>query len=189
MYVMMLVQGAAVYYVRELVEEHHAEIAVDPIAALEDDGVCSAEFGLQFLLVVVFSTVVWDDIIETIYMMAYVAKVPGIPFAVKVWLQLTMYIPKMLIVEALWFYGAGFLTLSKGMTEMILNCVALNFIIAIDNYLYSGIVSKHMQNGMAYLNTKPLNYRIQTKAIHWITNSIHLFAIPLIFFVRSCTAP
>eukprot|EP00729_Bicosta_minor_P014384 gene14384-12569_t len=57
--------------------------------------------------------------------MAYTAKVPGIPFSGKVWLQLTIYIPK-----------AGFLTLSKGMTEMILNCVALNFIITIDNYLY-----------------------------------------------------
>merc|ERR1712166_41864 len=183
---MMFVQGFSVYYVRELVEEHHHEIEEDPVAAFEEDGVCTTDFGLQFILVGVFTAVVWDDIIETIYMMAYVAKVPGIPYCVKVWLQLTIYIPKMLIVEALWFYGAGFLTLSKGMTEMILNAVALNFIITIDNYLYTGIVSKHMQNGMVHLNTRPLNYKIQTKAMHWITNSIHLLALPAIFFATLC---
>lgn len=39
---------------------------------------------------------------------------------------------------------------------------------------------------MVALNSKPLNFKIKSPTIHWLTNSIHLFAVPIIFFASLC---
>ena len=148
--------------------------------AYVEDEVCKSDFGLQIIMVGVFTTTVWVDMVETVYMMIYVARIPQIPFLVKALIQISIYIPKLLIVEFLWYYGCGFLTMSKGMSELILNAVGLNFINQIDNYVYTGMIPKHMQTGMEKLNKVPLVYKIRSPLLHWLTNAMHLLAIPLI---------
>jgi hypothetical protein len=163
--------------------------------AFYNDEICNADFGLQIIMVGVFTTTIWMDMVETVYMMVYVAKIPssqtqgqvgktttmpGMPFWVKALIQITVYVPKLLIAEFLWYYGCGFLTLSKGMSELILNAVGMNFINQIDNYVYTGMVPKHMQTGMEKLNKRPIIYKIRQPFLHWLTNAMHLIVIPII---------
>lgn len=55
MYLMMFVQAFSVFYVRELVETLHQNVKEDPVAAFEDEDVCSTQFGLYVTVPPVFS--------------------------------------------------------------------------------------------------------------------------------------
>eukprot|EP00039_Didymoeca_costata_P005867 m.85372 g.85372 ORF g.85372 m.85372 type:complete len:109 (+) comp13006_c0_seq2:932-1258(+) len=74
--------------------------------------------------------------------------------------------------------GAGFLTLSNTKEDLLLNVLALSFVLHIDNTLYEACVSVSMQTGLHKLNQKPIPYKLGSCS-RMLWNSIH-FIFPVV---------
>jgi len=150
----MAAQAGTLYYVSEIVED--------------DGGVdCDASpYYLQLIALLLYSNLIWVDIFETIKLTSYLFWIPtvaswtdlnvfvadfkGTPVAFAAghgmtswyrWTCIVMIIlPKLAMACGLWWIGASFLLASPTTTDLLLNMVALAFVLEIDDYLYNGMV-------------------------------------------------
>lgn len=135
----------------------------------DDDFACSeTPLGLQRIAILVWSTVIWQDIKESYALGAYVWCLPtcfawknglsslvveddddgdhnrfasgpndGITIGYRNVIMLTVLLPKVVISLALWHEGVLFLLESTSIADLLLNSVALNFVMEIDDYVGS----------------------------------------------------
>jgi len=57
-------------------------------------------------------------------------------FGLKMWITVTVFLPRLIIAVILWFVGARWLTATSGFENLVLNALALTFICELDELLY-----------------------------------------------------
>lgn len=60
----------------------------------------------------------------------------------KLWISLTVFIPKLIIAVVLWYIGAGWLTATAGIDNLVLNSLALTFICEVDELIFRTCISE-----------------------------------------------
>lgn len=60
----------------------------------------------------------------------------------KVWTTVTVFFPKLCIAIVLWYIGAGWLTVTVGIDNLVLNSLALTFICEVDELIFRTCVSE-----------------------------------------------
>lgn len=60
----------------------------------------------------------------------------------KVWTTLTVFLPKLCIAVILWYIGAGWLTATAGIDNLVLNSLALTFICEVDELIFRTCISE-----------------------------------------------
>lgn len=63
-------------------------------------------------------------------------------YALKIWTTVTVFLPKLVIAMVLWYIGAGWLTATEGIDNLVLNSLALTFICEVDELLFRACVSE-----------------------------------------------
>lgn len=170
LYFTVACQVAVIYFVSDIVTDQ----AVD---GMNVD--CSqAPHILQLVGVFCFSTLVLTDLKESVAMMQYFAALPrsspwlGIDYftvdsqgkadgfgkrqAVNtpfVWAMNVLIIaPKVAVACGIWWTGTAFLLGAPSSEELLLNAVALVFVLEIDDYIYHGVVPEPLK---AHIETFP----------------------------------
>jgi hypothetical protein len=182
-YALMFAQGFVVYYIHERVDRQRQALEADAgVAAALAAEVCRPELWQQWVLLAVFTVVLWAEIITTVHLMCYVGVVDEGPgFLAKSLLHLAVLIPKTLVAELLWYYGAGLITMAAGIEAMVVTTVVLTFVTQLDRYLYPGVVAVHMQHALRQLNRRPLRYRFSRHGCgHTLVQHSHAVVVPLL---------
>merc|ERR1712023_598377 len=60
----------------------------------------------------------------------------------KVWTTLIVFLPKLAIAVVLWYIGAGWLTATTGIDNLVLNSLALTFICEVDELIFRTCISE-----------------------------------------------
>lgn len=171
----MAAQGfAVIIYVRDIVEQAMEADGGEGDDEGGADSSCPNSKLLRFIALLCFTSVIWSDVFESIKMWVYLWQIPagsvhtgldhyridegGNPIGFGrgegiLWWERWVYVfliilPKMALTCILWYYGCGFLAYSEDDTELLLNAVALIFVIEIDEYIYSGVVPDGMNSGL-----------------------------------------
>lgn len=63
-------------------------------------------------------------------------------FSLKAWISATVFIPKLGIAVFLWYIGAGWLTATAGIDNLVLNSLALTFICEVDELIFRTCTSE-----------------------------------------------
>lgn len=62
--------------------------------------------------------------------------------SLKVWLTIVVFLPKLVIAVLLWYIGAGWLTATAGIDNLVLNSLALTFICEVDELIFRTCTSE-----------------------------------------------
>lgn len=163
LYFTVVCQLIVIYYVNEIVRDQADEdMKVD----------CSqTPYYLQLVAVGCLTTLTLKDLIESWTMAKYFLALPrsdtmvGIDFftvdsngkangfapgqgvtTVYAWLMIVLSIlPKVAVACGVWHTGSGFLLAAPSSEELLLNAVALVFVLDIDDYIYQGLVPHRMK--------------------------------------------
>jgi hypothetical protein len=60
----------------------------------------------------------------------------------KLWISSTVFMPKLCIAVVLWYIGAGWLTATAGIDNLVLNSLALTFICEVDELIFRTCISE-----------------------------------------------
>eukprot|EP00930_Biecheleria_cincta_P105897 TRINITY_DN9898_c0_g1_i1.p1 TRINITY_DN9898_c0_g1~~TRINITY_DN9898_c0_g1_i1.p1 ORF type:complete len:830 (-),score=75.52 TRINITY_DN9898_c0_g1_i1:154-2598(-) len=92
---------------------------------------------------------------EELLKIAVVARLTSMSRCRKICIHAFVLMPRLIIAIALGWVGAQFLAITADMTELILNAVALNFVLDIDEMLYDVFVPRRAHAMLA--NLQPLH--------------------------------
>lgn len=169
-YINIGVQAAFIYYIRDVTET-------------EKDGDCLVEVHLVIASLIIFSAIIFGDLKETLGMFAYVLYFPttskhteltytirvddqgnkhtsiksGMLPWYKVYVTVTLLLPKLALAITLLMYGTKYICYSKTKEELILNTVAVTFILEIDEFLYRTTASGYQKERLQELPSLPSN--------------------------------
>eukprot|EP00397_Hematodinium_sp_SG-2012_P039086 GEMP01042617.1.p1 GENE.GEMP01042617.1~~GEMP01042617.1.p1 ORF type:complete len:247 (+),score=37.80 GEMP01042617.1:618-1358(+) len=68
-------------------------------------------------------------------------RLEGASMSVKWSIMLLIYLPKLIISFFLWYIGVLFLSTSEGFTDMVINAVALNMVLDLDELLHDALLT------------------------------------------------
>lgn len=69
--------------------------------------------------------------------------------ALKIWTTVTVFLPKLVIAIVLWYIGAGWLTATEGIDNLVLNSLALTFICEVDELMFRACISEVAKSCLA----------------------------------------
>jgi len=101
----------------------------------------------------------------------------------------SVVIPKLLIGFALTVMGMMWLSSTQSFSDLILNSLALEFVVRIDDNLYSALIPEHFKEDMGRVKLvyekkqKTLEEEIHDDWVEWRTATIWLVVIPSFVFV------
>lgn len=176
--VVVLVQAGFISYIATTVIDTHSTQR-----AAECVGFSPVAWVLRLLGHTVFASFIWADILESFSFALYIWSFPYYPHSLLHFLErpvlnttgkmatgytrasgmshmfkclvyIVVLSPKLTVALTLWYYGGGFLNLSENSTSLILNTVALLFILQVDDIIYQGAVSAHLRAKFESLPSK-----------------------------------
>lgn len=144
-------QFAAVYYVREINGDRDTTTSCQ-----------LTPHNLRLVVEFAFTILIWVEVRESIAMILYVISMPtartwspawykrnmatkeicrfskgaGMTLWYKWVIFVVVLLPKMALAGAIWYYGSVFLLSTASVEDLLLNAVALTFVLEIDDYIY-----------------------------------------------------
>jgi hypothetical protein len=161
-YICILMQGLCIYFIYDIIK---------------DNTDCNNSNSiLQLISLVCFTSIIWNDIFETIKLLTYIYLLPiskkidgklvenikfdhtgqgidfvkenksGISIFYRKIVIIFILLPKILVACFLWIYGSKYILYSLSNELVLLNSVSLVFILDIDDYIYKAVISDYVKN-------------------------------------------
>jgi len=106
----------------------------------------------------------------------------SMPRLYKVWTTLIAAIPKFLIVLFLAYQGGVFIALCETVDDIVLNTLAVNFIVDIDEILYTSFTSSATQFALEHAEAVEIEMSNKQRFAQWFLNT---FVFPAVVFCSS----
>lgn len=100
----------------------------------------------------------------------------------KIWSTLICALPKLMVAGLLAYEGGLFIALCHSVDDIVLNTLAVNFIVDIDEILYMSFTSKATQCALENAEAVGIEMTNKTRLAHWFCNT---FVYPITVFCFS----